>query len=299
MATFGEAAREWLRYIEFDRKRRPSTLRGYRDAVRVHLLPEFGERTPLLDITHWRVDAFRQRLVEEEVLAPRTINKLLTNLHGIFQRAVRNHGVVQNPVALVDRQPCRSSGEFRVLAPAEVERLLHAAATTQDRAVFAVAAFAGLRMGELRALRWADVDFDLACIHVRGSYCQGRFDPPKSGRVRSVPLIPQAADPLQAIRFTCAGRPEELVFMSRLGRVIDDSRLRRRFYETLDRARLRPMRFHDLRHSFATLAVQAFPLTDVAAFMGHADISTTMIYIHHMPRLDAAARLAEVVVGRQ
>ena len=87
--------------------------------------------------------------------------------------------------------------------------------------------------------------------------------------------------------------------MSHLGRVFDDSRLRRRFYETLDRAGLRPMRFHDLRHSFATLAVQAFPLTDVAAFMGHADISTTMIYIHHMPRLDAAARLAEVVVGRQ
>jgi integrase len=113
-----------------------------------------------------------------------------------------------------------------------------------------------------------------------------------------VPLIPQAADPLQAIRFTGTARPDELVFRSRLGRVLDDSRLRRRFYETLARARLRPMRFHDLRHSFATLAVQAFPLTDVAAFLGHADISTTMIYVHHVPRFDAAARLAEVVIGR-
>jgi integrase len=55
------------------------------------------------------------------------------------------------------------------------------------------------------------------------------------------------------------------------------------------------MRLHDLRHTFGTLAVRAFPLHDVAAFMGHADVSTTMIYIHHLPRAEAAARLAQVM----
>jgi integrase len=55
------------------------------------------------------------------------------------------------------------------------------------------------------------------------------------------------------------------------------------------------MRLHDLRHTFGTLAVQAFPLSDVAAFMGHADIQTTMIYVHHVPKADAAARLASVM----
>jgi Site-specific recombinase XerC len=178
-----------------------------------------------------------------------------------------------------------------------VQRLIDAAVNEQDRAIFAVAAFAGLRVGELRGLRWSDVDPQLSIIHVRRSYTNsGKFQPPKSGRVRSVPLIPQAAEPL----FALGGRghslePDDLVFLSPKRRVLNDSRQRRRFYEATERAGLPHLRLHDLRHSFGTLAVQAFPLSDVAAYMGHADIETTMIYIHHVPKADAAARLASVV----
>jgi integrase len=63
----------------------------------------------------------------------------------------------------------------------------------------------------------------------------------------------------------------------------------------MDRAELKRIRFHDLRHTFGTLAVQGFPLTDVKAFMGHADISTTMIYVHHVPQHDAAEKLSAVL----
>jgi fructose/tagatose bisphosphate aldolase len=66
-------------------------------------------------------------------------------------------------------------------------------------------------------------------------------------------------------------------------------------YKALDAAELPRMRFHDLRHTFGTLAVQAFPLTDVKAFMGHADIQTTMIYAHHVPQHDAADRLTALL----
>jgi hypothetical protein len=59
------------------------------------------------------------------------------------------------------------------------------------------------------------------------------------------------------------------------------------------------LRLHDLRHTFGTLAVQAFPLTDVKAYMGHADISTTMIYVHHVPRIDAADRLSKLVAAAE
>lgn len=55
------------------------------------------------------------------------------------------------------------------------------------------------------------------------------------------------------------------------------------------------MRFHDLRHTFGTLAVQAFPLSDVKAYMGHADIQTTMVYVHHVPRVDTAERLSRLL----
>jgi hypothetical protein len=73
--------------------------------------------------------------------------------------------------------------------------------------------------------------------------------------------------------------------------------MRRRFYAALDAAELPHIRFHDLRHTFGTLAVQAFPLTDVKAFMGHADIQTTMIYVHHVPQHDAADKLSRLLAA--
>jgi hypothetical protein len=114
--------------------------------------------------------------------------------------------------------------------------------------------------------------------------------------VRSVPLIPQAAERLLLLRQRAGNTADDdFVFVGPRGGVIDDSRLRRRFYDALARAGLPHMRVHDLRHSFGTLAVQAFPLSEVAAFMGHADITTTMIYVHHVPKAEAAARLAQVM----
>jgi integrase len=293
---FGVAAREWLRYIEADRKRRPSTVRDYREVVHSRLIPEFGEATPITVISPLRVERYRERLVAEAELAPRTINKILTNLQGVFRRAVRAYGLPSNPVALVDRQPVRCSGDFRVLAPSQIDALLSAASSLQDRAIFAIAAYAGLRVGELRALCWGDLDFDRHLIHVRRSYVLGAIQLPKSGRVRSVPLIPQASKCIVALK-TMRQRigDEQLVFRSAGGGVIDDSSLRRRFYVALADAALPHMRLHDLRHTFGTLAVQAFPLSDVAAFMGHADVQATMICVHHVPKGDAASRLATVM----
>lgn len=92
--------------------------------------------------------------------------------------------------------------------------------------------------------------------------------------------------------FTDPGDP---VFPNEVGNFLDDSRLRQRYYKALERAGLQRVRFHDLRHTFGTLAVQAFPLSDVKAYMGHADIQTTMIYVHHVPQHDAADRLSRVV----
>ena len=91
---------------------------------------------------------------------------------------------------------------------------------------------------------------------------------------------------------------EDRVFVNDIGEHIEDSALRRRFYTALKRAGLAHMRFHDLRHTFGTIALQAFPLTDVKAFMGHADIQTTMIYIHHVPQHDAADRLTALLEKR-
>ncbi len=293
--TFAEAAAEWLRYVEHDRQRRPSTLRDYRLVVDRVLVPALGE-APLDALTSGHVDAFRASFVAEGRLSGRTINKYLALIHGILKRAQRVYGLSANAAAGVERQPARRSGDFDVLSASEIEALVRAAGSPQDAAVFATAAYTGLRLGELRALRWGDVDFGKRLVHVRRSYVERSEGVPKSGRVRSVPMIDQVARVLDGLsrreHFTAE---EDLVFGNEVGQYFDDSALRRRFYAARMRAGLKRIRFHDLRHTFGTLAVQVFPLSDVKAYMGHANIATTMIYVHHVPRLDAAARLSEAL----
>ena len=163
----------------------------------------------------------------------------------------------------------------------------------QDAAMFTTAAFAGLRLGELRALRWRDIDFELRIVHVRRAFTQKLEDAPKSGRVRATPMGDQVSDALKDLarreRFTAA---QDLIFPAPDGGYLEDSALRRRYYKALKAAEIPHLRFHDLRHTFGTLAVQEFALSDVKAYMGHADIATTMIYVHHIPQHDAANRLS-------
>ncbi len=271
--------------------------------MRAYLLLGFGEETPLGRIDTRRVDAFRERMLSEGRLSRRSIQRILVLLHGILKRAKRRGWISSNPSEDVERVTFRRSGEFNVLTPTQVAALARAAVSEQDAALFTVAAYTGLRLGELRALRWGDVDFAKRLVHLRRSYTHGEAGPPKSGRVRSVPLIDQAAVPLDALsrreRYT---GDEDLVFASAIGKPSGDTALRGRFYAALEAAGLGALRrkpdpfvFHDLRHTFGMLAVQAFPLSDVKAYMGHADIQTTMIYVHHVPRHDAAARLSAAV----
>jgi integrase len=301
--TFGEACSAWLRYVEHDKQRAPSTLADYRNVVNGSLLPEFGKDTPLETMTTERIEAFRARLPDDGRLSRRSVQKVLVLLFGILKRAKRSKWIASNPAEDVERVTVKRSGDFNVLSPVEVEAIARVAQDPQDAAIFTVAAFTGLRQGELRALRWRDVDFARQTVFVRGSFTHGRSGPPKSGKVRSVPLIDQAARALDALsrreRFT---GPDDLVFCTELGDHLNDDQLRDRFYMALDTAGLgdkrrgeNPMRFHDLRHTFGTLAVEAWPLHDVQSYMGHADVATTMTYVHHQPKAAAADQLSRLV----
>ena len=303
--TFGDACAEWLRYVEHDKQRAPSTLADYRGVVNGVLLPEFGDDTPLEEITTDRIEQFREQLLDERRLTRRSIQKVLVLLYGILKRASRRKWIASNPAEDVERITVRRSGDFNVLTPVEVDAIARAASSKQEAAIVTVAAFTGLRLGELRALRWRDVDFAKQTILVRGSFTHGMPGPPKSGRVRSVPLIDHVARALGALsrreRFT---EPDDLVFSTPLGEHLSDDQFRDRFYEALEAAGLgdkrqghNPIVFHDLRPTFGTLAVEVWPLHDVQAYMGHADIQTTMIYVHHQPKASAADKLSKLVAA--
>jgi integrase len=144
------------------------------------------------------------------------------------------------------------------------------------------------------------VDFAGQRVHVRRSYSHvaGHEKAPKSGKVRSVPLMAELVAPLDRLsrreHFT---GDDDLVFCSTVGEHLNHHLLRRRYYVALDRAGLRRVRFHDLRHCFGSVAVRAFPLSDVQAMLGHAHVTTTMRYVHHRPGADDDARLSSAFAG--
>jgi integrase len=289
-ATFADAAAEYLRYCEADRGCKPSTLRDYRSNLNAHLLPAFGGER-LEDLTPKMIERWRGTLTG---LSPRTRNKLLVVLHGVLARAQKVWGLTTNAVDGVEKQRQRSTGDLEVFSPEEVMALVRRAASEQDAAIYLAAAFTGLRRGELLALRWRDVDFAGSLIRVRASYAAGVVTSPKSGKVRSVPMAPNVVRALAGLgrreRWTA---DDDLVFVGEGGWYLDGSALRRRYTAALKRAGLRPLRFHDLRHTFGTRMIAHADIRQVQEWMGHADIQTTMRYLHYAPRADDAALVAK------
>ena len=121
-ATFAQASREWLRWQEFDRQRKRSTLDDYRSAVRVHLDPAF-EDLQLEEITPRLVDHWRRSLIDERGLSNRSVNKLLVLLHGVLERARKIWGLRDNPVRDVERQPLTRRAHIDVYSTKEIRAL--------------------------------------------------------------------------------------------------------------------------------------------------------------------------------
>jgi integrase len=198
-ATFADAAAEYLRYAEQDRGCKPSTIRGYRNAIVIHLLPAFGEMpvedVTVRDIERWRAGTSSVRLTRE--LSNKTKNNCLVLMHAIFRRAVKLYDLPGNPVAEVDRFRVRSSGDIQVFSPEEGLGPGARGSLGDRRGDLPDRAFTGLRRGELLALRWRDVDFAGSTIRVRASYAAGYVTTPKSGKVRSVPMARMSPPPLR------------------------------------------------------------------------------------------------------
>ncbi len=295
-ATFADAAAEFLRYIEQDRARKSSTLADYRGVIRSYLLPAFGHMA-VEDITERAIESWRAKVVSVksgQPLSNRNRNKLVTVLHGVMRRAQKVYDLPTNPVAGIEKHPQPHGGDIEVFGPEDVMALVRAASSEQDGALYLTAAYTGLRRGELIALRWRDVDFAGQAIRVRAGYSHGALSTPKSGRIRSVPMAPDVAQVLAQLgRREYFSGPDDLVFPGETGGFLDGSALRRRYRLALEKAGLRPLRFHDLRHTFGTRVIAKADIRRVQEWMGHADVQTTMKYLHFVPREQDAALIGE------
>lgn len=290
--TFAKAAEDWYEHGMLERDWSPSTKADYRSGLVAHLIPAFGnERIEV--ITPARIERFRNDGVRRRGLSRRNANRLLAITHAVFVHACAYHGLKENPAAKVPKlRESYDAARYEFFTPEEIHELVEAAASEQDGAVFLTAAFTGLRRGELVALRWQDVDFENSSIRVYEGFTRevGR---PKSRRSRTVPMVDEVASVLQKLK--ARGEliaPKDLVFPGERGDYADPSALRRRYVAAAKRAGLPPLRFHDLRHTFGSLAINYASIVQVQHWMGHADIKTTMRYLHHKSRADEAAVLS-------
>src|SRR4051794_25479297 len=227
-ATFADAAAEYLRWIEHDRARKPSTVRDYHSILKAHLLPAFGDMR-IEDITTEGVERWAAGLTVGGRMNNRTKLKILTVLHGVMKRAKRVWKLPRNPITDVEKPVQTHRSDIDVFSPEDVMALVRAAASEQDAAIYLTAAFTGLRRGELVALTWRDVDFSGQVIRVRRSYAEGQVSTPKSGKTRSVPMAPNVAEALArlAVREYLTS-DDDLIFIGEMASFVDGSALRRR-----------------------------------------------------------------------
>jgi integrase len=313
-ATFKDAAEHWYTHRDAQMQWKPSTRRNYRSFLDKHLLPAFGDR-PLGDVTTAAIEEWRTNGLSEKTLTRRTAATVTTMLYSIFEAARKPFGVMVNPARDVDRIRIKyDAGDYDFYTVEEVFALVRAAETVavtdddpeppadrqaaakQDASIYLTAAFTGLRLGEVLALRVKDVDFPNSVIRVMGSVdIKEGIGTPKSGKGRSVPMAEPVAQRLAKLldRALFTG-PDDAVFVGETGRYLDGSALRRRYKAAQARAKLRPLRFHDLRHTFGSLAItQAQSVRELQEWLGHADSRTTQRYVHYKPRKGEAERLSK------
>lgn len=209
-------------------------------------------------------------------------------------------------VALVDRPKKNRSPHRRIrfLQPHELDALIRAVADDTfgavERPLYLAAALTGLRQGELLALKWMDIDWLAGRVRVADNFTRGAMDTPKSHEGRSVPMANRLAGELERHFQTSRWRSDDdLVFCHpETGNVLDPSKTRKRFVETLARARVRAITFHELRHTFGTqMAAAGAPLRAIQEWMGHADAKTTEIYRHYAPDPTHGAALVDRAFG--
>ena len=307
---FQDFAERWLtQYAEGAVKL--STLRTYRWLISKHLNPAFG-LSRLTDLAAEHVQRFMAEKLKSG-LSPKTVRHLLVVLKHMLKHAKRWGYVRQNPTEDVEA-PRVESREMDCLTPEELRRLLQAA-DEPYRTLFMCAALTGMRRGELMGLRWGDVDWHQGRIYVRQTlFKQTRreagqgavpwlFLTPKSRTSkRAIVMSPALKDALELHRLTCPASPHDLVFCQSTGAPMDaELMVRREFLPALVRAGLRHIRFHDLRHTYASLLIaQGAHVRFIQDQLGHAAVTTSLnTYGHLLPgsQADVGTKLDAQVFG--
>ena len=310
--TVGEYLEYWLHQAVKPRVR-PLTFAGYSVNVRNHLVPTLG-RIRLDRVTPQDV----QQMMNGRLAAgfsPKTVTYMHQVLRTALELARRWEIIDRNVASLVD-PPRRVRAIIRPLDPAEARAFLQSVRGNRLEALFSVALALGLRQGEALGLRWEDIDIASGVLRVRNQLqrINGHLAlvEPKTERSRRALVVPPSIlenlidhQGRQALEKRSAGpkwTESNMVFANLYGGPLQARNVIREFHKALKTAGLKRIRFHDLRHSCATLLlVQHVPARVVMEVLGHSEIGTTMdTYSHIVPELqqEAADRVEAILSQR-
>lgn len=266
------------------------TLREYGRSLRLRILPEFGA----LRLTELRRSDL-QAFVDRELASgpsPSTIANALNPIQAIYRHAVRRELVGVNPTRDLEL-PAANGRRERIVSAKEAAVLIEAVRPS-DRALWATAFYAGLRRGELRALRWSDVDLGRSEIRVERSWDdhEGAQDPKSEAGKRTVPILAVLRDYLDALKIDSGRGRDDLVFGRTASEPFSPSTVREGAGRAWKRAKLTAITLHECRHTFASLLIDAgVNAKAIQTFMGHATIEMTFgQYGHLMPGSREQAR---------
>ncbi|MCA9108856.1 MAG: site-specific integrase [Planctomycetaceae bacterium] len=293
--TVGEWLTHWFENIAKP-KLRPTTQRSYEGIIRCRIIPQIGHLM-LAKLSPVNVQAMQTEL---SALAPATRVKTHAVLRKALKVALRQGLVIRNVCDAVE-PPKGSKPEMQTLTPEQADRLLKAAEGTEYASLIVLAIATGLRQGELFGLQWGDLDLDKGTLRVQRTLIEltagHEFGPPKSSKGRrSISLPMMAVEALAEHRMQmfakgCAAA-DHLVFCDRNGGPLRKSNFARRYYKPLLKAAEVPeVRFHDLRHTSATLMLaDGVHPKIVQERLGHSQISLTLdTYSHVLPEMDREA----------
>jgi integrase len=299
--TFKQVADDWLEYkkpnIRFN------TWQRYDGYVRNHY--QVFISVPVNRVTMAKVEKFIAAKQADNTNIV-TLKKMLVCLNQIFKYAVRHHYIDHNPVAGAERpkdQRCVEDKEvIQVLTPDQITALLDKIDNYEFKVLFQLAILSGARQSELFGLKWNCIDWQNSQIEIKRCYNGGRWYPPKSkASKRKIDIGPAMLAELKRWKLkSIYSYSDNLVFPNNLGNPLDPNEvLRRHFYPALSAAELTKIRFHDLRHTYASLKIeQGENIVYISNQMGHSKVSTTLDIYGHMIVTDnrrSACGLEEMV----
>lgn len=294
----------WLEMV-VKKTRSASTYDDYERQVRKHIEPAVGHLA-IVSLTPRHVDQLQAQL-ENNGVGARTRLKVHVLLHAAYQYAMRRDLVERNPLDRVDAPKYRAQ-ERKPYSVEEIRKLLKAARGDRLEALLLLAVFTGLRQGELLGLQRDDVDLRHGALYIQRSLQNTgghrALVPAKTATShRRIDLPPICIDALRR-HFEHSKKTTTYVFYDAKGGAFQRQNLVRDWWEPLlERAKLRPIAFHDLRHGAATMLLQSGVDVHVAQrILGHSSVgTTTKTYLHLVRSLqkDATARLEGLVTGVQ